>query len=58
MRVSSNAFEDLSITQQGDNTLIATSGSDLAILQDISAQSLVVDNEGDRFRGSREQGID
>ena len=37
-------FDDLSITQQDDNTLIAANGSDLAILQGISADSLIVDN--------------
>ncbi|MEM6401188.1 MAG: DVUA0089 family protein [Cyanobacteria bacterium P01_D01_bin.116] len=37
-------FEDLSITQQDDNTLIAANGSDLAILQGVGADSLIVDN--------------
>ena len=37
-------FDDLSITQQDENTLIAANGSDLAILQGIGADSLVVDN--------------
>ena len=37
-------FDDLSITQQDDNTLIAANGSDLAILQGISADSLIADN--------------
>ena len=37
-------FEDLSITQQDDNTLIAANGSDLAILQGIGADSLMADN--------------
>ncbi|WP_228059944.1 serine hydrolase [Plectonema radiosum] len=37
-------FEDLSITQQNDNTLIAVNGSDLAILQSITANSLSADN--------------
>ena len=35
-------FEDLSITQQDNNTLIAANGSDLAILQGVD--SLMVDN--------------
>ena len=35
-------FEDLSITQQDDNTLIAANGSDLAILQGVD--SLMADN--------------
>ncbi|WP_228059602.1 hypothetical protein [Plectonema radiosum] len=37
-------FDDLSITQQEDNTLIAVNGSDLAILQGIVATSLSEDN--------------
>ena len=37
-------FDDLSITQQDDNTLIAANGSDLAILQGIGADSLIADN--------------
>ena len=37
-------FDDLSITEQDDNTLIAANGSDLAILQGISADSLIADN--------------
>lgn len=37
-------FDDLTITQQDDNTLIAANGSDLAILQVIGADSLIVDN--------------
>ncbi|MBE9216534.1 pre-peptidase C-terminal domain-containing protein [Plectonema cf. radiosum LEGE 06105] len=37
-------FDDLSITQQEDNTLIAANGSDLAILQGIGAASLNADN--------------
>ncbi|MGF1674211.1 MAG: hypothetical protein ACFCUV_11080, partial [Rivularia sp. (in: cyanobacteria)] len=37
-------FDDLSITQQDDNTLIAVNGSDLAILQGIGATSLNADN--------------
>ncbi|MBE9215249.1 pre-peptidase C-terminal domain-containing protein [Plectonema cf. radiosum LEGE 06105] len=37
-------FDDLSITQQDDNTLIAANGSDLAILQGIGATSLIIDN--------------
>ncbi|MEM7717405.1 MAG: calcium-binding protein, partial [Cyanobacteria bacterium P01_A01_bin.68] len=37
-------FDDLSITQQEDNTLIAANGSDLAILQGIGADSLIADN--------------
>ncbi|MEO1764077.1 MAG: hypothetical protein AAFR83_19435 [Cyanobacteria bacterium J06629_18] len=37
-------FDDLSITAQGDNTLIAANGSDLAILQGIGADSLIADN--------------
>ena len=37
-------FDDLSISQQEDNTLIAVNGSDLAILQGIGADSLVVNN--------------
>ncbi|MEM6404811.1 MAG: calcium-binding protein, partial [Cyanobacteria bacterium P01_D01_bin.116] len=38
------SFEDLSITQEDDNTLISVNGSDLAILQGIGADSLVADN--------------
>ncbi|MEO1762936.1 MAG: serine hydrolase [Cyanobacteria bacterium J06629_18] len=37
-------FDDLSITQQDNNTLIAVNGSDLAILQGIGADSLIADN--------------
>ena len=37
-------FDNLSITQQEDNTLIAVNGSDLAILQGISVDSLIADN--------------
>ena len=37
-------FEDLSITQQENNTLIAVPVADLAILQGISADSLSADN--------------
>ncbi|MBE9215026.1 calcium-binding protein [Plectonema cf. radiosum LEGE 06105] len=37
-------FDDLSITGQDDNTLIAVNGSDLAILQGIGADSLSADN--------------
>ena len=37
-------FEDLSITQQNGNTLISTGGAELAVLQGISADSLVADN--------------
>ncbi|MEL6165725.1 MAG: hypothetical protein AAFY21_07605 [Cyanobacteria bacterium J06641_2] len=37
-------FDDLSITQQDDNTLIAANGSDLAILQGFAADSLIADN--------------
>ncbi|WP_414620894.1 pre-peptidase C-terminal domain-containing protein, partial [Calothrix sp. CCY 0018] len=37
-------FNDLSITQQEDNTLIAANGSDLAILQGFGANSLIADN--------------
>ncbi|MEO1762938.1 MAG: beta-propeller domain-containing protein, partial [Cyanobacteria bacterium J06629_18] len=37
-------FDDLSITQQEDNTLIAANGSDLAILQGVGADMLNVDN--------------
>ncbi|MEM7579942.1 MAG: hypothetical protein AAF316_08820 [Cyanobacteria bacterium P01_A01_bin.80] len=37
-------FEDLSITQQEDNTLIATNGSNLAILQGIGSDGLSADN--------------
>ncbi|MBE9215028.1 pre-peptidase C-terminal domain-containing protein [Plectonema cf. radiosum LEGE 06105] len=37
-------FDDLSITGQDDNTLIAVNGSDLAILQGIGAASLNADN--------------
>lgn len=35
-------FEDLTITQQGNNTLITSNGTDLAILQGINANDLVV----------------
>jgi Ca2+-binding RTX toxin-like protein len=37
-------FDDLSITQQDDNTLIAANNSELAILQGIGADSLITDN--------------
>jgi Ca2+-binding RTX toxin-like protein len=37
-------FEDLSITQDGDNTLIATGEQDLAILLGVQADSLNADN--------------
>ncbi len=37
-------FDDLSITGQDDNTLIAANGSELAILQGIGADSLIADN--------------
>ncbi|GEM_PF-4754777 len=37
-------FEDLSITQQQNNTLIAVNHSDLAVLKGISADSLSVDH--------------
>ena len=37
-------FEDLSITQQDDTTLIAANSSDLAILQGISADNLSTNN--------------
>ncbi|MEM6403640.1 MAG: DNRLRE domain-containing protein, partial [Cyanobacteria bacterium P01_D01_bin.116] len=37
-------FNNLSITQQEDNTLIAVNGSDLAILEGINADSLSTDN--------------
>ncbi|MEL6461377.1 MAG: serine hydrolase [Cyanobacteria bacterium J06621_15] len=37
-------FDDLSITQQDNNTLIAVNGSDLAILQGIATDSLIADN--------------
>jgi CubicO group peptidase (beta-lactamase class C family) len=37
-------FDDLSITQQEDNTLIAANSSELAILQGIGADSLIADN--------------
>ena len=37
-------FDDLSITQQEDNTLIAANNSELAILQGIGADSLIADN--------------
>ena len=36
--------DDLSITQQDDNTLISANGSDLAILQGIISESLIADN--------------
>lgn len=38
------SFEDVSITQQEGNTLIAANGSDLAILQGIEAASLSADS--------------
>ena len=37
-------FDDLSITQQDDNTLIAANNSELVILQGINADSLIADN--------------
>ncbi len=37
-------FDDLSISQQEDNTLIAANNSELVILQGIGADSLIVDN--------------
>ena len=37
-------FDDLTITQQDENTLIAANGSDLAILQGITADSLMAEN--------------
>ncbi len=37
-------FEDLSLTQDGDNTLISASGSNLAILSGIESASLSADN--------------
>jgi hypothetical protein len=37
-------FDDLSITQQDDNTLIAANNSELAILQGIATDSLIADN--------------
>ncbi|MEM6402076.1 MAG: hypothetical protein AAF757_17900 [Cyanobacteria bacterium P01_D01_bin.116] len=37
-------FDDLSITQQDDNTLITRNNSELAILQGVSADSLIADN--------------
>ncbi|MEO0843323.1 MAG: D-alanyl-D-alanine carboxypeptidase, partial [Cyanobacteria bacterium J06643_5] len=37
-------FDDLSITQQDDNTLIAANNSELAILQGVGADSLMADN--------------
>ena len=37
-------FDDLSISQQDDNTLISANNSELAILQGIGADSLIVDN--------------
>jgi hypothetical protein len=37
-------FDDLSITQQEDNTLISANNSELAILQGIGADSLIADN--------------
>ncbi|MEO1184816.1 MAG: beta-propeller domain-containing protein [Cyanobacteria bacterium J06636_27] len=37
-------FDDLSITQQEDNTLIAANGSDLGILQGVGADGLMADN--------------
>ena len=38
------SFDDLSISQQGDDALITASGSDLAILQGIEANTLVADD--------------
>ncbi|MDJ0534841.1 MAG: hypothetical protein QNJ70_20565 [Xenococcaceae cyanobacterium MO_207.B15] len=38
------SFDDLSISQQGDDALITASGSDLAILQGIEATTLVADD--------------
>ncbi len=38
------SFDDLSITQQDNNTLIAANGSDLAILQGIGTNSLIADD--------------
>ncbi|MGB3638600.1 MAG: hypothetical protein WBA39_13640 [Rivularia sp. (in: cyanobacteria)] len=37
-------FEDLSITQNGDNALIAANSQDLAVLLGTDAASLTVDN--------------
>ena len=37
-------FDDLTITQQDDNTLITANNSELAILQGIGVDSLSVDN--------------
>ena len=37
-------FDDLSITQQDDNTLIVANNSELVILQGINADSLIADN--------------
>ena len=37
-------FDDLSITQDGDNTLIANGGNDLAILLDVESTSLSADD--------------
>ncbi|MBV6622956.1 MAG: serine hydrolase [Rivularia sp. (in: Bacteria)] len=37
-------FEDIDITQNGQNTLIAFDGSDIAILQNLNSDSLSVDN--------------
>ncbi len=37
-------FDDLSISQQDDNTLIAANNSELAILQGIATDSLIADN--------------
>ena len=37
-------FDDLSISQQDDNTLISTNNSELAILQGVGVDSLSVDN--------------
>ncbi|MEO1763138.1 MAG: hypothetical protein AAFR83_14435 [Cyanobacteria bacterium J06629_18] len=38
------AFDDLSISQQDDNTLIAANNSELAILQGVGMDSLMADN--------------
>ena len=38
------SFDDLSITQQGDDVLIAANNSDLAMLKAIDAASLGVDD--------------
>ena len=37
-------FEELSITQQENNTMIAANGADLAVLKGIEADSLSADN--------------